>query len=141
MKLQYKRIYIDTLKEIRFKGIKIYHKKQACDTGGTYDPTTCIIEIDPKYRYTKEGVFYLLHEYGHYLDHREGRFVWFFNSSDKEKYSEAKMKEVFEAERSASKIALREAKLRGLKDCYAVELDEDEKDYLETFYRKHYFID
>lgn len=133
-------IYDEVLRDIKERGIKVYHRRQASGTGGTYCPITTNIEIDPHFRGTKNGVFILLHEYSHWRQHRNGEFKWFFSSSGSEPMTEKKMEEIFIAEKDASTQALRLLKQYGIFGYKPDELNPKQHKWLREFYEKNYFV-
>jgi hypothetical protein len=131
--------YEKLVRRLRAEGLKIYHKKQGKDTGGSYDASTKIIEIDPVFRNSKKGIFVLLHEYQHYLQHKNKKFKWFFRNRGLSKVTPEKMAEVFAAEKNASELALIEYNKLDLGDYIPEELDDSNKEWLYNFYLDSYF--
>ena len=131
--------YEKLVRRLRAEGLKIYHKKQGKDTGGSYDASTKIIEIDPVFRNSKKGIFILLHEYQHYLQHKNKKFKWFFRNRGLSKVTKERMGEVFAAEENASELALVEYNKLDLGDYIPEELDDRNKEWLYNFYLDSYF--
>lgn len=134
-----KETYKKLVRQFRAEGLKIYHKKQGKDTGGSYDADTKIIEIDPGFKETKKGIFILLHEYQHYIQHKNKQFKWFFQNRGLSEVTDKKMAEVFAAEKDASTNALIEYKKLNLGNYLPEELDDNNKEWLYNFYLESYF--
>lgn len=129
----YKALYEYLLIKLKAKNIKIIHKKMDGSMGGYYDIRSKIIYVDKECKYTKNGCFYLCHEYGHWLQHKKKRFIKFFNLYEKTPYSDELLELVMRAENDADRIALSMLKNHGFKAVL------NSQKALRAYYTKYYF--
>jgi len=100
-------IYQDILEEIKKYKVKVFHRKIDKNFGGLYDPVSKLITVNKDDQDTIDGCFYLLHEFGHYLDHKKGKYKNFYNSPYCQEFSTKSFIEVVKAEQSASSFAVK----------------------------------
>lgn len=129
----YKALYEYLLIKLKAKNIKIIHKKMDGSMGGYYDIRSKIIYVDKECKYTKNGCFYLCHEYGHWKQHKAKKFKKFFNFTGYEPFSEELLDFIMEAENDADKIALSMLKDHGFEKVLNSQKD------LRDYYSKYYF--
>lgn len=117
-RVNYKKIYEDTLAKYTARGVKIYHRKipenENVIINGFYDIKEGFIVIKKELYGTKNGLEVLFHEIGHLLDHKAGKYKLFFKQQIS-KFTKSGMKDVVLAERSAARYAKRQCAKYGIK--------------------------
>ena len=134
--LKYEAVYSAILRFVKDKGIRVRHLDLKDCAGGYYDGNKVLITIDSKARNKLDGCYYLLHEYQHFKDHREGKFPKFFDTTLE--YSEEHLQLVIDAEMSAVKGGSKELKKWGI-DYEPSELTAAGLELSTKFWKKYYF--
>jgi len=134
--LKYEALYSAILRFVKDKGIRVRHLDLKNGAGGYYDGAKVLITIDSKARNKLDGCYYLLHEFFHYKDHRDGKFPKFFSSHLE--YSDENLQLVIDAEMSAIKGGSKELKKWGI-DYEPSELTAAGLELTIIFWKKYYF--
>lgn len=134
--MTYSQIYDHFLEKVR-KEVPVYHKNLGAGLSGFYDAFANHIVVNSRLKNTRRGLIVLAHEWTHYRDRHDKKFVGFF-THDKRKYSKERMAEVIAAEQSAGIGAAKICKKYG-KKYNPEETNLKELPQLVKFWRKWYF--
>jgi|GEM_PF-3742994 len=106
-------LYNELLAICKEAGVSVRHQKK--DDDGCYLPDERKIYIDSDLRGTMEGLYILVHEIGHAIDHARGDHVQFFLFAGKLHFDRANWLMVRRAEISASRQGIKLLKRLGIK--------------------------
>jgi hypothetical protein len=132
----YAPVYKSILRQIKDKGIRVFHRSIRHGAGGLFDQNQCIITIDKTYKNTLYGCFVLCHELIHFEQSRINEFPGFFEISGE--FTQEKLDLIIAAEVDADKKASKMLKMWGINyeplSFTKVGLEENIK-----FWKKYYF--
>lgn len=107
------KLYNELIEICKEAGVPVRHRKKGDDGG--YFPDERRIYINSNLRETMEGLYVLVHEMGHAIDHAGGRHVKFFEFAGKIRFNRVNWLMIRRAEISASSQGIKILKQSGIK--------------------------
>lgn len=128
--------YNAILSHIKERGVRVYHRDLKEEAGGLFDCRKSIITIHKDYRETWDGCYFAAHEWAHWCDYREGKFLNFFETNLE--FTQENLNLIIEAEMSAVNGAVKFLKMWGIKYEPRELTEKGYKECLE-FWQNRYF--